>query len=70
MMIIGGLTAIMAGAFCFTNTDLAWWLYERDCQFWGQTVTRPTNWRQWVQSIGMSLIILGMMAIVLGINLL
>ncbi|MGB7338312.1 MAG: hypothetical protein WBC91_05405 [Phototrophicaceae bacterium] len=68
MLFVGGLTAIAAGVFCFTDADMAWYFYELDHQFWGQSVHKPTDWRAWVYSAGASLIILGLMALVAGIQ--
>jgi len=66
MLLIGGLTAIGAGIFCFTDTELAWRLYELDHQMWGQHVSQPKNWRQWVYAMGTALMIMGMMAVALA----
>lgn len=68
MFLSAGVVSILAGIFCWTDTELAWRFYELDNQTWGQYVKQPKDWREKVRYMGVVLVLLGAIAIVAGVD--
>ena len=63
------ILTICCGVLCLQDADLAWRLYEWDCQLMNITPPRIANWRTRVQQVGYGLIGLGLLGFIIGIGL-
>ena len=68
MFLSAGIVSILIGICCWTDTELAWRMYELDSQVWGQHIDQPKDWRERVRYMGVILVLLGAIALVAGVD--
>ena len=68
MLFSASITVICCGLLCLKDTDLAWQMFEWDCQQIGLWPRRMKHWRLRVQQVGYGLLGLGLLGLLIALG--